>query len=370
MKNYPIWVHDETTPKPDARIFYEVAKNGVFLHKKMRYWDTVVPVRGIDFLQDADSTFTLGLPPIPGALMRDMGYFFAWASSLYFTEAMVILWWNEATSSYRISAPVQRVSSGSISYDMPDRLKDEYPVGTFHSHGSGGAFHSSIDQCDERSFDGIHGTFGRIYGLRTGSFFELSVEAAINGTRFPLDVLATVGGLVSDEDQKDSEKREPKQDPDEGLRKEDPLVSGFLHSLQSKESRLAKRFRLTDEFRFPGPYMPPEEWRTALRIKSWTGSRWWKLGTHSPDDAVVPKPKTISADTKKPTGDKIQTDPLTPSTNPSRARDPQPQGTSKGGANQNTAPSMDQRQNMPWWRHVLERERRAAASKAEKDKKP
>ncbi|MBI5153502.1 MAG: Mov34/MPN/PAD-1 family protein [Parcubacteria group bacterium] len=146
-------------------------------------------------LQPESPRFTFLLPKIPKPLVKEMARFFATISSEYGTEAIILLLWNKDEKIYTLLVPRQLVSPDNISqYDIP-RL--EYPislVGTFHSHARRPAFHSAIDCHDEKSMDGIHGTFGSFRD--SDNVFSVSIHAVVNGTRFSYDPIELLEGIT------------------------------------------------------------------------------------------------------------------------------------------------------------------------------
>lgn len=192
---FPVWVRDGRSKKPETDVFYEVASNGIFIHKKMKFWEAVVPVERISILEKGAPSLKIALPPIPKEIVRELARFFAWVAEKYGTEAAAILWYKPEDKSYRVSIPYQRPGPASLWYEVPRSPAGEFPVGTFHSHVRMSAFHSSTDQCDEESFDGIHATFGNFDQSRHPKSFSISIQAAVNGQRFTLDPLSWLGGV-------------------------------------------------------------------------------------------------------------------------------------------------------------------------------
>ena len=142
---FPIWINDGKNPEPKSPVYYVLAANGFFIHKETPFWKATVPVKEMSILQELQPKLELYLPPIPEEITREIAQFFAWVFRAHRTESMVLLWYSPETKTYSISAPAQKVTSGSISYDMPDRNPGEFLAGTFHSHAAFSAFHSCVD---------------------------------------------------------------------------------------------------------------------------------------------------------------------------------------------------------------------------------
>lgn len=199
MPLFPIWIHERGTKKPEKMPFYEISADGVFLHKETPFWKAVVPVEHISILEKQESQFEPLLPPVPKTVVEQVVRFFAWITNRHRTEALVLLWWNENSSSYEITAPSQEVSPNSLRYQISDeRNNGIHLIGTFHSHHSMSASHSDTDVHDEINFDGIHGTFGSFTDSSwlDPNSFSLSLQSSINGFRFPMNPLEWLQGIV------------------------------------------------------------------------------------------------------------------------------------------------------------------------------
>lgn len=249
---FPIWIKDGKTAQPSDKIFYELTANGLFLNKTSRFWRAVVPVEKISILQEEKPSIELFLPPIPEELTHQIARFFAWVYKERATEAVVLVWFCESEGAYRLSAPPQEVSPGSASYEIPNRRPGEVLIGTFHSHGGGSAFHSNTDVCDERSIDGIHGTFGSFSRWYESHEFSLSIQAVVNGTRFPLSPTDWLKGTAPPE--------EPKK---EDVEKQE------LWSW-SRVPKAPRFILIGQDALLPPDWQPPQEWKDNVKAKTWT----------------------------------------------------------------------------------------------------
>lgn len=198
-----IWIKDGRTQPPSDNGYYILAANGTFLRKVNPYWEAVVPVDRISVLENESQNLTLFLPQIPVELTQDIIRFFAWVYKTHGTEAMLLLWIHEKDRTYRLSAPVRQiVSSARIhTYEIPTRMPGERLIGTFHSHGAMGAFHSGTDCSDELSINGIHGTIGCLSLGKDAIGYNVSLEASVNGTRFSLEPEAWLVGLSREQEE-------------------------------------------------------------------------------------------------------------------------------------------------------------------------
>jgi len=190
----PIWINDDTAPRPETPFYYTIAQNGIFMYKGNPFWHAVIPLNGISTLKPESPEFTFLLPKLPKKMVCRMVRFFASLSQKHNMEAIVLLLWDVEMREYALLTPYQIVSSGNIAqYDVPRPKHPLYIVGTFHSHSKYPAFHSKTDRRDEGSMDGIHGTFGSFRGSK--NTFTLSIQAVVNDTRFDCDPTEFLEGI-------------------------------------------------------------------------------------------------------------------------------------------------------------------------------
>lgn len=192
-----IWVRDGKKPKPKSSLFYELASNGAFIHEKTDLWDSVTEASEVEGLKPGKCILRLKMPPIPKGLVQDIARFFAWIYKEHGTEVAILLSYNPLKSAYAPVVPEQATTHGSIHYNLQNiTLEDGYLlVGSLHSHCDFGAFHSGVDEHDEADFDGIHVTLGKFSDEKDANSFEVSIEAAVRGTRFVLDPVYWLAGI-------------------------------------------------------------------------------------------------------------------------------------------------------------------------------
>lgn len=262
---YPIWIKNSGTnkqPPPDAPIYYILAGNGIFISKKMKFWRAVVPVERISILEPETSGLELFLPPIPKNLTVSIVRFLAWIHKKHKTEAMVTVHYNNIEKNYRLYAPKQEVSLGHVRYITPENKTNESLVGTFHSHGSGSAFHSHIDQRDEKEFDGIHGVLGGFPYFGDFQEFELTLQAVVNGTRFPMNPEEFLQGIKKFEENTDDK----------------PFRYSYYRN---------PVFTLDDELELlPDHYVPQNDWLNNLSVMPY----WWQFFDRTKPEARDNKP--------------------------------------------------------------------------------
>lgn len=196
---FKVHVNDGSTEIPKDDICYIVAKEGIFLKKKMGIMDSIAPVDNISILESVSASAKMHIPPIPATLFAKVIDFFGKVYDEYRGEAIVLLFYNEETQKYRIVPPSQKVSGASLDYNRSITIENYTMIGDIHSHGSMSAFHSGTDDDDERSFDGLHITIGN------ANSDEVSISGSIvaNGYRFMVDPADYVAGikLTKDEDE-------------------------------------------------------------------------------------------------------------------------------------------------------------------------
>lgn len=248
---YPIWIRDGKNTKPQTPIYYELAANGLFIRKETKFWDAVVPVDRISVLEKETPSIKIFLPKIPSEINKQAIRFLAWVYKKYKTEAVVLLWISKDNKEYRVTVPAQTVSSGHAEYEIPDRLPGYLLIGTFHSHGSMRAFHSGMDMADEEYFDGLHATFGTFDFEK--SYFEISMQAVINGTRFSLEPAEWLEQIVSRVEEK-----------------KDDIVDKLFNWWDSdyRVPRAKMTYAMgNNDLIIPEGYNPPEEWQKNIKPK-------------------------------------------------------------------------------------------------------
>jgi len=180
---FPVYIKKPKTNAPDADVYYIVAKNGLFLRKKQDWIDVVVPIKQIAILDEQQVAMKLLLPPPDSIVIAKTVQLFRAIYRKQRSEAAVLLHYSKELG-WELSVPSQTVDAASVEYDMKERLPGYACVGTIHSHGSMGAFHSGIDQHDEAELDGVHITIGDV---DEEACFSMDAEVVVNGFRFKLN---------------------------------------------------------------------------------------------------------------------------------------------------------------------------------------
>ena len=147
--------------------FYRIPKNSIY-----RYIDNKLYSGLVEVGQEAPAAKTgicsIKIPKLSREMVNQIHSFFQLVYEKYSTEAVVLLWYHFDKHIWNLEVPTQEVSGASVSYERDDKEvkqleKDGFTlVGSIHSHGQMGAFHSGTDDEDEYNFDGLHITIGRV----------------------------------------------------------------------------------------------------------------------------------------------------------------------------------------------------------------
>ena len=189
---FKVHVNDGETPIPEDDICYIVAKEGIFLKKKMGIMESIAPVKNISILESVNSTARMNIKKIPGGQFAQIVAFFKEVYNKFHGESIVLLFYDEERKVYKIIPPKQKVTAAACEYDKGIVIEGMQMIGTIHSHASMSAFHSGTDDNDEEHFDGLHITIGNV------NQEDVSITASIvaNGHRFVVQPEEYVERLV------------------------------------------------------------------------------------------------------------------------------------------------------------------------------
>jgi len=188
---FKVFINDGTQKIPNDDIFYIVCKSGIYLKKKLGIVESIAKVDKISILEDVKSYVKLHINKIPSYQFLHIVDFFKKVYTLYHSEAMVLLYYNENKGDYKIIIPKQEVSCASIKYKKEASHGDYSLICSIHSHGNMSAFHSGTDVSDEENFDGLHITLGDI----DDKYIDIKASIVSNGTRFVVDPLDYIIGI-------------------------------------------------------------------------------------------------------------------------------------------------------------------------------
>jgi len=180
---FKIHINNKETETPTDDIYYIVAKEGIFLKKKLGIMESIAPVKNISILESVNTMARMHIKKIPGTKFARTIAFFKEVYKQYFAEAIVLLFYDEKLKTYKIVAPPQKVTASACDYNKGMSIEGMQMIGTIHSHAAMSAFHSGTDDKDEQHFDGLHITIGNL------NKENVSITASIvaNGHRFVVE---------------------------------------------------------------------------------------------------------------------------------------------------------------------------------------
>jgi hypothetical protein len=178
---FPVYLKEAGLPAPADPIYYLVTRDGLFQVKETPAFRSAVRVEGLGWLQGQREEAVWKLPFVPGELLGRAIGLFREVFRRHQSEAIVLLHYDPASGGYALAAPEQYVAGGHLFYHIGPTPPGLVRVGTIHSHGGAEAFHSELDDWDERHDDGLHVTVGELDGA-----VSLSCSLVVDGRRFPL----------------------------------------------------------------------------------------------------------------------------------------------------------------------------------------
>jgi len=170
---------------------YIIGKTGVFLKKKLDMIESLVPVQGINFLEDVVPYVKLHIDPIPVKEFGKILGFFKYAYNTYKSEAQAILHYCIKTRKWIVEVPLQEATAGSVRYKSELSYPEYLRIGTIHSHASMSAFHSGTDVHDEEDWDGLHITLGNM----NHHWFSVKASIVSNKIRCVVDPTEYIKGI-------------------------------------------------------------------------------------------------------------------------------------------------------------------------------
>lgn len=251
---FPVYLHEEGVELPQEGTYYILGRDGLYLRKDTGIVRATVKIDEISALREVRREARLNLPPLPHHWVGRIVNFFREVFLEYQSEAIVLIFWHPERKQYLVGAPEQIVSPAAVhDYNKGLRFPGYLMVGSIHSHASMSAYHSGIDRCDEKNFDGFHATIGHVNEIHLG----VSSEIAVNGNRFPVLPETFLEGLERVATEKSPQPTEEEAFPLRRRRKK----RRFFETLMALPSALreeAPRFRITAPggkslHRFPFP---------------------------------------------------------------------------------------------------------------------
>lgn len=178
---FPVYLKEAGLQAPNDPVYYLVTREGLFQVKETAAFRSVVRVEGLRWLEAQGEEAVWKLPPVPGALLGRAIGLFREVFRRHESEAIVLLHYDPGAARYALAVPEQYVAGGHLVYEIGPTPPGLLRVGTIHSHGGAEAFHSELDDWDERHDDGLHVTVGNLDEPMT-----LSCSLMVDGRRFPL----------------------------------------------------------------------------------------------------------------------------------------------------------------------------------------
>jgi len=179
---FPVYLKEDGFEEPNDPIYYLVTRDGLFQVKRNLLFHARTKVRGLTWLMPEQEAAWLQLPPVPASILAEIVAFFREVFRAHRAEAVALLYFNQAEKRYDLKIPTQQVAGGHCRYEIGPTPTGWLRVGTIHSHAAADAFHSELDDEDERHDDGLHVTIGNLDG-------EVSVACSlvVDGRRFTLE---------------------------------------------------------------------------------------------------------------------------------------------------------------------------------------
>jgi len=191
---FNIYVNDENLKElPDDDICYIIAKDGVYLKKKLGLIESLTPVKNISFLDNIQCHAKMNIPKIPGIIYAQLFDFFKEVYHQHRAEGLAIIYYNSKSKKFKVHIPVQAVNGAAVNVEngYQIHIPNYQPVCSIHSHPGFSAFHSGTDTHDEEDFDGLHITVGEV----DSEAHMIVASIASNGYRVQVDPLDYIDGV-------------------------------------------------------------------------------------------------------------------------------------------------------------------------------
>lgn len=198
--NTPVYVkEDENFTWPKDRMFYLLTRDGMMICRNHPWFKSCAPAKkGPSDLANQEPFCSLSYPRIPRLLMEKAVGFFARVYDEHKTESAVLIVFNKLTNQVELLCPQQKVSWGSVKYEVPNLENHLLLIGDMHSHGDWKASPSMTDENDEMGRAGLHLIVGDI----TKEPPDLFCAVVADGQRFDVKDL---GLMLEDYIQRDQQ---------------------------------------------------------------------------------------------------------------------------------------------------------------------
>jgi hypothetical protein len=174
-----------------AHFAYVLDAEGWKLYKRNGVSTAVIKVDSVSGLATLRQEIDFTAAKLPLDLIRKVTAWFNAVYRKYQSEAVGYLYYQPTSGEWQFVPPTQTATGASASYEAAPKIENWQVVGTIHSHGSMSAFHSGVDDADEKNFDGVHITVGRC-----DSVPEYSCSLVVQGKREIVDPSVLIDGMA------------------------------------------------------------------------------------------------------------------------------------------------------------------------------
>ena len=188
----PLYLKGADFSEPADAVYYLLTRDGLFLVKRTPVFTSCTAVRGLPWLAGAQEEVRWRGPRVPAALLARAVGFFREVYRRHQAEAVALLLSRSEGPTFELEVPEQVVTGGHARYRIGPCPPGVVRVGTLHSHAGAEAFHSDMDDWDERHADGLHVTVGTL-NLRP----TYACSLVVDGRRLrlaPLEVFEALPG--------------------------------------------------------------------------------------------------------------------------------------------------------------------------------
>lgn len=153
---------------PDT-IAYIIDAEGWKLFKRNGICISLIKISTIDGSEKIDNFINFTATKLPLELIKKVTAFFKQVYDKHKSEAVGYLYYESSSGEWDFIPPAQKAGPANVKYDKAPIKNGWSVVGTIHSHANLTAFHSGTDHDDEKYFDGVHITIGKL-DTRTPEF--------------------------------------------------------------------------------------------------------------------------------------------------------------------------------------------------------
>lgn len=187
------WIGQEgfSLEKIQNSFAYILDADGWKLYKRNGISTAVIKVDFVSGLATLPQEIDFKAKKISLELIRKVTAWFKAVYQKYHSEAVGYLYYSATSEEWQFVPPIQTATGASAKYEEAPKMEGWKVVGTIHSHSSMSAFHSGVDDSDEKNFDGVHITVGRC-----DSVPEYSCSLVVQGKREIVDPSVLIDGMA------------------------------------------------------------------------------------------------------------------------------------------------------------------------------